>query len=151
MKERGMGFNSCWVRRPSCSIHQQIADFAVYRARKNGLQNMVKKDPSRSGQTSLATAGINFTKPCTKKCSQLCTNLTVQLCLSLSIYERAGEHAACIDIRFISPIYSPLPLSAFVSPFLPGDTFTLSLFHPEIWSPFLSSRRSTYYAGRAQV
>ena len=37
-------------------------------------------------------------------------NLTVQFILSLSTCERAraGEHAACIDIRFISPIYSPL-------------------------------------------
>ena len=27
------------------------------------LQNTVKKDTSKSGQTSLATAGTNFTKP----------------------------------------------------------------------------------------
>ena len=30
------------------------------------MQNTVKKDPSRSGQTSLAGAGNNFTKPRTK-------------------------------------------------------------------------------------
>ena len=52
-----------------------------YRARKNGLQNIVKKDPSRFGQTSLATAGINFTKPRTSHFFGLCT---LKLAQSLS-------------------------------------------------------------------
>ena len=45
-----------------------------YRARKNGLLSD-KHYPSRSGQTSLATAEANFTKPRTSHFFDLCTYL----------------------------------------------------------------------------
>ena len=37
--------------------------FKKYRGLLNSAQNIVKKDPGRAKQSSLATAGTNFTKP----------------------------------------------------------------------------------------
>ena len=37
------------------------------------MQNIVKKDPGRARQNSLATAGTNFTKPGAQNKGDLCT------------------------------------------------------------------------------
>ena len=69
----------------------------LYRARKNGLQNIVKKDPGRVQQNSQRTAGKNLTKPrtshffglCTylvSMCSLTCTNL-ISKCLTLNLLQ----------------------------------------------------------------
>ena len=47
----------------------------TYRARKNGLQNIVKKDPGRAKQKSQGTARRNFTKPRTSHFFNLCRYL----------------------------------------------------------------------------
>ena len=65
----------------------------VYRARKNGLQNVIKHHPSRSGQTSLATAVANFTKPRTSHFFNLCTCLVVATSFTASRASKASTWA----------------------------------------------------------
>ena len=50
-------------------------EWMYYRARKNGLQNIVQKDPGRARLNSQGTAGRNFTKPCSSHFFGLCTEI----------------------------------------------------------------------------
>ena len=55
----------------------------LYRARKNGLQNIFKKDPGRDKQKSQGTAGWYFTKPRTSHFFSHCNlNWHVDLLIS---------------------------------------------------------------------
>ena len=45
----------------------------IYRGLLYSAQNIVKKDPGRARQNSLATAGTNFTKPGAQNKGDLCT------------------------------------------------------------------------------
>ena len=51
---------------------RRSANMFSYRARKNGLQNIVKNDPGMANQRSQGTAGRNFTKPRTSHFFGLC-------------------------------------------------------------------------------
>ena len=44
----------------------------AYRGAQNGVQNIVKKDPGRARQNSLATAGTYLTKPGAQNKGDLC-------------------------------------------------------------------------------
>ena len=46
---------------------------SMYRGPLYSAQNMVKKDPGRAGQNSLATAGTKFTKPGAQNKGDLCS------------------------------------------------------------------------------
>ena len=64
-------------QRPAATLGLHCAQMTrkpgrIYRARKYGLQNIVKKDPGRAKQKSQGTAGRNFTKPRTSHFFDLC-------------------------------------------------------------------------------
>ena len=55
-------------------VKEQDSDQLTYRGAPNGVQNIVvKKDPGRARQNSVATAGTNFTKPGAQNKGDLCT------------------------------------------------------------------------------
>ena len=53
--------------------------FSPYRGLLYCAQNIVKKDPGRAWQNSLATAGTNFTKPGAQNKGDLCIFMLIEL------------------------------------------------------------------------
>ena len=54
------------------ATHSYVGWLTYYRGLLYSAQNIVKKDPGRARQNSLATAGTNFTKPGAQNKGDLC-------------------------------------------------------------------------------
>ena len=73
----------------------------MYRGLLYSAQNIVKKDPGRARQNSLATAGANITKPGAHNKGDLCTISKYTILATRSMFGKRGMFGQQTLYRFV--------------------------------------------------